>query len=151
MSKYEIYVNEPLGVVVAKMSRKAFYDEVFNVAMRKLLNKYQNTMLGGVTWFNFFEDWVRSFFERWTKSRSAEKSIVTVAKCNYEDGDNFDETLGRYIATDRMDAKIANTAFIFLSDFDYEMREFLGDVNKTLDKLGVFIDKTFDHIEELAK
>ena len=62
-NKYEIYVNEPLGVVVAKMSRQDFIDEVFTMATKKLLRRYKNTKIGvGEDWCSSLSDYVYSYF-----------------------------------------------------------------------------------------
>ena len=150
-NKYEIYVNEPLGVVVAKMSRQDFMDEVFTMATKKLLRRYKNTKIGvGEDWCSSLSDYVYSYFIRWARNRNTEKNIVVRARCNFEDGDIFDEQTGIYIACDRMDMKIADTATDFLVDFTEGMSEFVRDAEKTAANIYEFSKKTRLHVENLT-
>ena len=150
-SKYEIYVNEPLGVVVAKMSRADFMDEVFTMATKKLLRRYKNTKIGvGEDWCSSLNDYVYFYFIRWARNRNTEKNIVARARCNFEDGDVFDEKIGIYIACDRMDIKIADTATDFLVDFTEGMSEFVRDLEKTAANIYEFCKKTNLHVEDLT-
>jgi hypothetical protein len=150
-NKYEIYVNEPLGVVVAKMSRADFFRAVFDTAMSKVLKKYKNTMIGNDSdWCSSLADYILAYFNKWVSKRNTEKNIVARARCNFEDGDVFDEKIGIYIACDRMDIKIANTATDFLVDFTEGMSEFVRDVEKTAANIYEFCKKTNLHVEDLT-
>ena len=150
-NKYDFYVNEPLGVVVAKMTREDFFKAVFDTAMRKLLMKYKNTRLGNVDNWNYsLSDYVYSYFIRWSRARNTEKSIVARARCNFEDGDVFDEKIGIYIACDRMDMKIAKTAHDFLYDFINDMTSFINDVIDNEENVFEFYMKTSNHVEDLT-
>lgn len=151
-NNYEVHVNEQLGVVVARLPRSDFDYAVFKAAMGKLIRKYKNTTLGsGNDWCSSLGDYVFSYFNNWMKKKNFEKNVVTRARCNFDDGDVFDERIGRFIACDRMDMKIAETACDFLCDFFNDMTEFLSDVKIQRVNLGGFSDRTFYHIENLAK
>lgn len=150
-NKYEIYVNEPLGVVVAKMSRADFFRAVFDTAMSKVLKKYKNTMIGNTTaWWSSLTEYTLSYFSKWVSKRNTGKNIVARARCNFEDGDVFDEKIGTYIACDRMDMKIADTATDFLVDFTEGMSEFVRDLEKTAANIYEFCKKTNLHVEDLT-
>ena len=150
-NKYDFYVNEPLGVVVAKMTRDDFFKAVFDTAMKKLLRKYKNTKLGnGEDWCCSLSDYIYGYFRRWSRARNTEKNVVTRARCNFEDGDIFNEQTGIYIASDRMDMKIASTAHNFLYDFINDMTSFMNDVIDNEGNLFDFYMKTKNHIENLA-
>lgn len=150
-NKYEIYVNEPLGVVVAKMSRADFFRAVFDTAMSKVLKKYKNTMIGnGDDWCSSLADYTLSYFNKWVLKRNTEKNIVARARCNFEDGDVFDEKIGTYIACDRLDMKIAKTAHDFLYDFVNGMTSFMNDVIDNEENLFNFYMKTSHHVEDLT-
>ena len=40
MEKYNFYVNEPLGVVVAQLDKQDFEREVLTMALGKMMRKY---------------------------------------------------------------------------------------------------------------
>lgn len=150
-NKYEIYVNESLGVVVAKMSRADFFRAVFDTAMSKVLKKYKNTMIGNTTaWWSSLTEYTLSYFSKWVSKRNTEKNIVARARCNFEDGDVFDEKIGTYIACDRMDMKIARTAHDFLYDFINGLTGFMNDVIDNEENLFNFYMKTGKHVEDLT-
>ena len=150
-SKYEIYVNEPLGVVVAKMSRADFFRAVFDTAMSKVLKKYKNTMIGNRDdWCSSLADYLLGYFNKWVLKRNTEKNIVARARCNFKDGDVFDEKIGIYIACDRMDMKISRTAHDFLYDFINGMTSFMNDVIDNEENLFEFYMKTNHHVEDLT-
>lgn len=152
MSKmaYEIYTNEMLGVTVAKMSRTDFLHEVFNTAMRKLLKQTKNTRLDTGDWCSNFSDFVVTYFEKWSRKYKFEKNVVVRARCNFEDGDVYDETIGRYIVEDRMDMKITEYATQFLADFTSDLDNFVREMIERCDRLWEFIDHTEAHMRDLT-
>lgn len=152
MSKmaYEIYTNEMLGVTVAKMSRGDFLDEVFSTAMRKLLKQTKNTRLDTGSWCSNFDDFVVDYFKKWSRKYKFEKNVVVRARCNFEDGDTFDETIGRYIVEDRMDVKITDYATLFLHDFASDLDNFVNDMYDRIFVLNEFADHTEAHTRDLT-
>lgn len=138
MGNYEFYVNERLGVVVARLSREDFKKAVYSAAMNRLVNRYQNTMLWGQEWLGSLNDYISGVFHKWFDKRFTQKNIVARARCNFEDGDVFDEKIGTYIAADRMDIKITEVAIKFVSEFLHIMCEFTDALDDHLDELYSF-------------
>lgn len=150
MEKYNFYVNEPLGVVVAQLDKKDFEREVLEMALGKMMRKYNNTMLNGIEWMGSLEDYFVSVFRKWFKKFNLPKSIVTKARCNYEDGDQFNEKIGKYIAADRMDMRITKMAVNFLGAFSKELSNLSFDMGMHMANLIEFYSKTDNHIENFS-
>lgn len=148
--KYEVFVNEQLGVVVARLSQSDFMEAVFDSAAKKLLKKFKNSRIGvSCDWCSSLSDYVYAYFMQWARKRNIGKNVVTRARCNFEDGDVFDEQIGTYIACDRMDMKIARTGIDFLHDFMDDFNDFLWEVDIESDKLEEFYENTAQHVENL--
>lgn len=148
---YEHFVNEPLGVVVVKMDRQDFYEEVYNASIAKLVRKYNNSKIGGdELWVDSIENYVSSVYRKWARKNITQKSYTTRAKCNYEDGDVFDPQIGYYIAADRMDLKISNYAYRFLVDFSNGFDDFVQDCYYHARDLLNYMDKTEANIMSLV-
>lgn len=150
MEKYNFYVNEPLGVVVAQLDKQDFEREVLEMALGKMMRKYNNTMLNGFEWMGSLEDYFVSVFRKWFKKFNLPKSIVTKARCNYEDGDQFNEKIGKYIAADRMDMRITRMAVNFLDVFADELSNLSFDMGMHKANLIEFYSKTDNHIENFS-
>lgn len=150
MEKYNFYVNEPLGVVVAQLDKEDFEREVLKMALGKMMRKYNNTMLNGFEWLSSIEDYFVAVFRKWFKQFNLSKSIVTKARCNYEDGDQFDEKIGKYIAADRMDMRITKMAVNFLDVFTDEISNLCFDMGMHKANLIEFYSKTDNHIENFS-
>lgn len=150
MEKYNFYVNEPLGVVVAQMDKKDFEHEVYHMALGKLVRKYETSLISGEKWFATMEEYYTSIFRVWIDRFNLPKSIVTKARCNYEDGDQFDEKIGKYIAADRMDMKITKMAVNFLGVFSKELGNLSFDMGMHMANLIEFYSKTDNHIENFG-
>ena len=149
---YEHFVNEPLGVVVVKMNKRNFYEEVYNVSVAKLVRKYANSKIGGdsVCWIDGIENYIESVYRNWADKNITEKTYTTRAKCNYEDGDTFDEQIGYYIAADRMDMKITNYAYRFLMEFTTIWSNFCADLYRHSEELLDYYDRTEANIMSLV-
>ena len=148
---YEHFVNEPLGVVVVKMDRQDFYEEVYNASIAKLVRKYTNSKIGGdLAWVDSIENYVCSVYRKWARKNITQKSYTTRAKCNYEDGDAFDPQIGYYIAADRMDLKISNYAYRFLVDFSNGLDDFVQDCYYHARDILNYMDKTEANIMSLV-
>ena len=149
-NKYEFYSNEALGVTVAKMSREDFFKAIFNTAMRKILKGTKNTSLDTSDWCCNISDYAVSYFYEWQKKFNFDKNVITRARCNFEDGDQFDETIGRYIAEDRMDVKIADYAIRFLDDLWLDLDTLIDDMVDRRSKLCDFANHTEEHTRNLT-
>lgn len=150
MEKYNFYVNEPLGVVVAQMDKRDFEHEVYHMALGKLVRKYETSLIGGEKWLASMEDYFMSIFRDWIDRFNLPKSIVTKARCNYEDGDQFNEKIGKYIAADRMDMRITKMAVNFLGVFSKELNNLSFDMGMHMANLIEFYSKTDNHIENFS-
>ena len=148
---YVHFVNEPLGVVVVKMSREDFYEEVYNVSVAKLVRKYVNSRIGGDrAWVDSIENYISSVYRNWARKNITENSYTTRAKCNFEDGDTFDEQIGYYIAADRMDMKITQYAYRFLVEFTGVWSDFCMDLFYHGKELLDYYDRTEANIMSLV-
>lgn len=149
---YEHFVNEPLGVVVVKMDRRDFYEEVYNVSVAKLVRKYTNSKIGGDPncWTDSIENYINAVYRNWARKNITEKSYTTRAKCNYEDGDVFDAQIGYYIAADRMDMKITQYAYRFLVEFTDTWSDFCMDLFYHGKELLDYYDTTEANIMSLV-
>ena len=149
--KYQIYVDEERGVVVAKLSGGEFQKAVYSAAMGKLGNKFKmskiNTRMFGT---NPLNELIYFYFTKWVRERNIGNSVVTRAKCNFNRGEDFSEEIGTYIAVDRMDRKIADMAFKFLWDLEKEIEDIDFEILKELRKICKFIGKTEKHIQNLG-
>ena len=150
-SKYEVYINEEKGIVVAKLSKRDFEFEVGEVALKKVMAKVNNSSINPTKFgAKMLPSYVYSYYDDWISKKNINSTVVTRAKCNFEEGDKFVEEIGVYIATNRMDVKIAEMAFEFLCDFYEGFMAFLMDVIGAAEKLGEYSLKTIDHISYLS-
>lgn len=149
---YEHFVNEPLGVVVVKMARGDFAREVYNTSVAKLVRKYNTSEISNdVKWSSdSLETYVWSVYVKWVDKNITENSYTTRAKCNFEDGDTFDEQIGYYIAADRMDMKITDYAYRFLMEFTTIWSNFCADLYHHSEELLDYYDRTEANIMSLV-
>ena len=133
-SNYKFIVNEKAGVTVCLMRRQDFLDEVAYYALNKLGRIIWNSKI--IQHFDFkqiFTDAINNFLE----NEIPQGDVRTIARCNFDAGDTYDEETGMIIAARRMDWQIAQIALGLLDciyeDFDF----FLNEVGKR----GVNIEK----------
>lgn len=95
---FDIYVNEGLGVVVAKFpGASGELREDFSRQMNKLWGSF------GKVYWNDFYNLVNKWFDKYGPVMD---NLIGKAKCNYEDGDKFDVEYGKKLAKKRLAGKL---------------------------------------------
>lgn len=102
---FNVFVNEPLGVVVAKFPSAS--DEL-RVNFFKQLAKFEreNKCLGEFFW-DTTEGSLANYAEKWFEIYGPiMNELIGKSKCNYEDGDVFNVEFGTQLAKKRLAAKL---------------------------------------------
>ena len=96
---FDIYVNEALGVVVAKHPNAS---KVLREDFDRQIDKLWGSFGVRYTWDDF-----GSLANKWLKKYGpVMDNLVGKARCNFEDGDEFDKAYGEKLAKKRLAEKL---------------------------------------------
>lgn len=95
---FDIYVNEALGVVVAKHPNAS--NELWEDFAHRM-DKFWGSF--GVNYWNDFSSLANKWFN---ENGPVMNNLIGKAKCNYEDGDAFDTEYGKKLAKKRLAEKL---------------------------------------------
>lgn len=146
MNEYKFFVNEEKGIVVATIKKDDLARLVWSMSMKKVCRG----MFGGMGRFNPMAGTVHELFCIWFSKRYKFSALSATARCNFEAGDVFDEEIGRYIAEDKLDVKVANIAREFCYYMSAQLYNFADVARKKAWSLSDFIVKTEDNLCELG-
>lgn len=146
MNEYKFFVNEEKGIVVATIKRQELSRLVWSMSMRKVCRG----AFGSSDEFFTMGDVVLGLFYKWFNKRYKFSALSATARCNFEAGDVFDEEIGRYIAEDKLDVKVANIAREFCYYMCEQLYNFADVTRRKALSLSDFIVKTEDNLYELG-
>lgn len=144
MNEYKFFVNEEKGIVVATIKKQELSRLVWSMSMRKVCRGAFDSS------DEFFTDVVLELFYKWFNKRYKFSALSATARCNFEAGDVFDEEIGRYIAEDKLDVKVANIAREFCYYMSAQLYNFADVARRKAWSLSDFIVKTEDNLYELG-
>ena len=146
MNEYKFFVNEEKGIVVATIKRQELSRLVWSMSMKKVCRG----IFGSSDDFFTMDDVVLGLFYKWFNKRYKFSALSATARCNFEAGDAFDEEIGRYIAEDKLDVKVANIAREFCYYMCEQLCIFADAARRKAWSLSDFIVKTEDNLYELG-
>ena len=121
---YKYHINVNMGVTVCIVDRNNFEELVEDYTLSKLARIIANNKARKVGLRNLCDSMMRNYVWPAIEKNIGSGDARTIARCNYEKEDIFDEDFGKLLAARRMDLLIARTSLCALDNF-YKDLEFI--------------------------
>lgn len=121
---YRYHIDANMGVTVCIVERGNFEELVEDYTLSKLVRIIANNKARMIGLRNLYDNMLRNYVRPAIDKNIGYGDARTIARCNYEKEDLFDEDFGKLLAARRMDLLIARTSLNALDNF-YKDLEFI--------------------------
>ena len=114
---YRYHIDANMGVTVCIVERDNFEELVEDYTLSKLVRIIANNKARKVGLRNLYDSMLRNYVRPAIQKNIGNGAARTIARCNYNKEDIFDEDFGKLLAARRMDLLVARTSLRALDDF----------------------------------
>ena len=155
---YRYHIDANMGVTVCIVERDNFEELVEDYTLSKLVRIIANNKARKVGLRNLYDSMRRNYIAPAVEKIIGSGDARTIARCNYNKEDIFDEDFGKLLAARRMDLLIARTSLRALDDFVRDLEFIETAVNERGWNIESYIralkgdlkELTMDPVEEKA-
>ena len=121
---YRYHVDPNMGVTVCIVERGNFEELVEDYTLSKLVRIIANNKARMIGLRGLYDNMLRNYVRPAIDRNIGNGDARTIARCNYDKEDIFDEDFGKLLAARRMDLLVARTSLNALDNF-YKDLEFI--------------------------